>query len=123
MLATDTDEPVDYVMPVKALPKAPVEEVSANDGNSRTGLPKPAGAACKAAVVALLRDAVAQGPSLSAKSSASSSLPASSTREAAGQNELQVHEPAILNIGPSCDVEPVAGHAETRRHGPPQCTH
>jgi hypothetical protein len=62
MLATDTDEPVDYVMPVKALPKAPVEEVSANDGNSRTGLPKPAGAACKAAVVALLRDAVAQGP-------------------------------------------------------------
>jgi hypothetical protein len=77
MLATDTDEPVDYVMPVKALPKAPVEEVSANgngarasnivaapsiDGSSRTGLPKPAGAACKAAVVALLRDAVAQGP-------------------------------------------------------------
>jgi hypothetical protein len=64
MLATDTDEPVDYVMPVKALPKAPVEEVSANgngarasnmvavpsiDGSSRTGLPKPAGAACKAA--------------------------------------------------------------------------
>jgi len=35
MLATDTDEPVDYVMPVKALPKAPVEEVSANGNGAR----------------------------------------------------------------------------------------